>query len=657
MVNITINDKKIQVPEGTTVLRAAESAGIEIPTLCAHPQLTPYGGCRLCVVEIEGARTLQTSCTLPVYENMVVKTNTEKVKKARSFILTLIFSDRNHFCPYCQVSGGDCELQNSAYGEGMTHWALQPNWQPFEVDASHPYIIIDHNRCILCRRCVRACDELAGNFTLGFEERGAKSILVSDLGCKLGDSSCISCGACVQVCPTGAIIDRWSAYRGHVEDTQQTKSICTGCSIGCGIEVHARDNHLIKINGDWDSSVNQGIICKTGRFLPISEDRERIVTPLVRKDGKLKAATWEEANAVVADKLNSLIGKNGNGIAAAASTRMTAEALTAFRDLFITNAKSDMVTSLEEGKFSALQAKVAREAGAAFEGKLETIKASDCVVLIGEEIVDHHEVAGFFIKRNLPKNVKLIVIDQKTNKLSDLADVALISKDMPNTIQGLAAAFTKQGHGNSSVPASALAVAAKASGLDEKAFAAAADLIGAAQAPVFIIGNAVSGDAHEAALKTIIQLAEATGTEKCLVTLKGNANSVAAEQLGLNSAFKIAGHQAVYLALADEVPTQSLIKLVEKAPFLIVQASYVSQISAQADVVLPVEMWAETQGHYINLEGRIQKTTALLTAPADAKSSEAVLLGLAEKLGFKIATKNWKDSVSKAVSSVEIVED
>ncbi len=157
MIKLTIDGKTVEVKEGTTVLEAAEQADVYIPTLCHHPQLTPYGGCRLCMVDIEGARTLQPSCTLPATDGMVIKTNTEKVLAARKFVLTLIFSERNHFCMYCPVSDGDCELQNRAYDEDMTHWDLQPNWLPFEVDASHPYIVLDNNRCILCRRCVRAC--------------------------------------------------------------------------------------------------------------------------------------------------------------------------------------------------------------------------------------------------------------------------------------------------------------------------------------------------------------------------------------------------------------------------------------------------------------------------------------------------------------------
>src|SRR5690606_10061380 len=141
----------------------------------------------------------QAACTIPVSNNMVIHTESEKVKKAREFALSLIFSERNHFCPYCQVSGGDCELQNAAYRLGMTHWPLQPNWQPFPVDASHPYIILEHNRCILCRRCIRACNELVGVNTLGVANRGARTFIIADFEVPLGESTCVSCGMCVQV--------------------------------------------------------------------------------------------------------------------------------------------------------------------------------------------------------------------------------------------------------------------------------------------------------------------------------------------------------------------------------------------------------------------------------------------------------------------------
>ena len=370
MINITIDGTKHEVPEGTTVLQACRLAGVEVPTLCDHKSLAPYGGCRLCLVEVEGARTLQPSCTLPAGNNMVDRTDTPKTKEARKFVLSLIFSERNHFCMYCQVSGGDCELQNAAYHEGMTHWPLSPNYQPYQVDASHPDFVLDQNRCILCRRCVRACGELVGNFTLGFEERGANSLLVADFGAPLGQSSCIACGTCIQVCPTGALIDRDSAYRGRETQVEHHLTTCIGCSVGCGVDVLTRDNHLVRIDGDWDAAVNAGVICKAGRFEPVNDERQRVVTPLVRKNGSLKAATWDEALEAISSQLKPLAGKKNDGVAAVASTRLPVEALSAFKQLFAGGMGSSLVTSTEEGRSTITASAVAKDLGQAFEDLL-----------------------------------------------------------------------------------------------------------------------------------------------------------------------------------------------------------------------------------------------------------------------------------------------
>ena len=398
MYHLKIDDKEIDVPQGTTVLNAARMAEIDIPTLCDHPNLEPYGGCRLCLVEVEGARTLQPSCTLPVVNDMVVHTSTEKVKSARKFVLSMIFSERNHFCPFCQVSGGDCELQNSAYNEDMTHWPIQPNWQPFEVDASHPFFILDNNRCILCRRCVRACGELVGNFTLGMEERGSKTMLVADLGIPLGSSSCISCGTCVQICPTGALIDRWSAYRGHESDVTKTETICIGCSIGCGIEVISRNNNFIRVDGNWNAEVNGGVLCEIGRFYPLDEKRERIATPLIRKNGTLKAATWDEALSLISEKFHPFIGKKDDGIAAIASTRLPSEALYAFKQLFSEKFGSLMVTSTEEGRYTSYVSDLVSDSGIV-EGTLKDLEKADVILTIGTDLTKDHQLAGFYRKK------------------------------------------------------------------------------------------------------------------------------------------------------------------------------------------------------------------------------------------------------------------
>lgn len=652
MINLTIDGKNIDVPEGTTVLRAAEKAGINIPTLCDHPELTPYGGCRLCLVEVEGARTLQPSCTLPVNNNMVVRTATDKVKNARKFVLTLIFSERNHFCPYCQVSGGDCKLQNAAYGEDMTHWPLQPNWQPYAVDASHPYFILDNNRCILCRACVRACGELVGNFTLGFEERGAKSFLVADLGTPLGESTCISCGTCLQVCPTGALIDRQSAYRGKETQVEHKLTVCAGCSIGCGLDILTRDNRMVRIEGNWDAEINGGVLCKVGRFMPLEENRERIATPLVRKDGALKAATWDEALKVIAGKLAPLAGKNGSGVAAIASTRMTAEALSTFKQLFADHMGSGMVTSLEEGQYTAASSALAAETGAAFEGTLESLDKSDCIVVLNADLIREHEVASFFIKRGIPNGAKLIVVDSGANSLDAIAQLAVKTGKAAyaDVLGGLTSATVKLGLSKVEAPvASSLDVIAAKTGIDARLYMEAAFHIATAQKPAFIYGK----DVTSAELKALLELARVTGAT--VLGLKGEANSMVAALLGLEKPFALNGQQAVYVALGDDTPTQRLVKRLEGAPFMVVQASFASQLTASADVVLPVERWVEQEGHYISLDGHIQAGIRAVDAAEEVRSNTAVLEELNASLGFA-PTSDWKEQISQRVPSAALVE-
>ncbi len=660
MVQITINGKQIEVPEGTTVLRAAEMAGIKIPRLCDHKELTPYGGCRLCLVEVQGVRVPMASCTLPVSQGQVIHTETEALKKSRKFILSMLFSERNHFCPFCQVSGGDCELQNAAYGEEMTHWPIQPGWNNFVVDTSHPYFVLDNNRCILCRRCVRACAEMAGNFTLSVAERGAKSMIVADTDVPLGESSCIKCGSCVQVCPTGAIIDRTSAYQVHDKDLTPVKSICRGCSVGCSVTLMVRDNRIVRIEGDWEGAVNRGALCEFGRYAPITDARKRITTPLLKKNGKLEPVSWNEALKVVADKLKPLT-TDKDGIAAIISTRLPAETLTAFKELFAGN---EVVTSIEEGVSTASVMQFAQKQGA-FEGKLDVLKTADTVLCIGTDIGRTHMVAGFLFKRNLPKGTRLINIDPEKNELDDIANVSLKNKPGSDLalIHGLQAIIVKEGLGRSPLaiptPEALLDEAIRETGLTLEQLTQAARVLANAITPVILYGNGITVQRDECLVEELYNLAVLTGAvdqERAgLLSVKGQPNSLTAALLGLEQAFKLNGQKAVYVALGDDRVSQSLVERLSRAPYLAVQASYESKLTEQADVVLPVSTWTELEGHYINLDGRIQKAERVLAAPENVHDSLTVLHELATRMNMSLES-NWQQAILERKSSVALMD-
>jgi len=610
MVNITIDGKQVSVPEGTTVLRAAENAGVVIPTLCDHKELAPYGGCRLCLVEVEGARTLQPSCTLPVTPNMVIHTATDKVKEARKFVLSLIFSERNHFCMFCQVSGGDCELQNSAYAEGMTHWPLQPNYTPFTVDASHPYFVIDNNRCILCRRCVRACGELIGNFTLGIEERGANSYLVADLGGPIGESTCVSCGTCVQVCPTGAIIDRQSAYNGREKDTTKVKTICTRCSIGCGMEVLTRDNRVVRIDGDWEASINHGLLCSIGRFEPLINDKERIPTALVAGTNGQKASTLDGA----VKEAVSLI-QTAEPAAALITDNASLEELSLFSQLFGGNSK--VKTGVLGGNgFLQMEENVTFTS----ESSLSAVTNCDVVILIGADLAANHQVAGFMVKRQLPTGSKMIMLSDAKNGFSANADAVL------DTSKGLELALKELIHG-----------------IKDESASPAKYLVNAKSVGIIVGETAGSGDfsVQSGLIKDLSETLVKSGKATYILSLKGGANGSALRQFGLNHSMDLNGVKTVILFQGEDTVDQKMIQKLNSIPNLVVIGSYNSNLAARAKVVIPASTWWETSGTYMNIEKKLQESQLITRSTDDIISMQDTLSIFGKHLGIEL-NADWQ---------------
>ena len=270
-VKLTIDGKEVSVDGGLTILEAARQNGINIPTLCHHEALSNWGGCRMCVVEVDGSPKLVASCVMPVREGMVVVTTNDYIIECRRTMLEFIFAERNHNCMFCPQSG-DCELQNLAYELQMDHLTVAFSFNPFPTDVTNEYMAIDHNRCILCGRCVRACKEIAGASVLNFQNRGPKNLIGMDLNETREQSTCYGCGVCMQVCPTGAMVNRYRghyAVKGHSKDWQQLDTVCSQCGLLCPTIHFVKDNTLIKIEGKLTRANGRpdlGQLCYKGRF-------------------------------------------------------------------------------------------------------------------------------------------------------------------------------------------------------------------------------------------------------------------------------------------------------------------------------------------------------------------------------------------------------
>jgi len=316
---VTIDAVQIKVPAGTTVLEAARSAGIYIPTLCYDPDLEPYGACCLCVVEIEGMRGLPTSCTTPVTDGMVVHTETELVRLSRITTMELIMANHHGNCLTC-AKNQQCELQKiAAYlGMGDEHFErLRKSQVTVEIDDTNPAFIRDMNKCILCAKCVRACHEITGVDAIDLAFRG-NSATVSTFGDRpILDSRCESCGECVTRCPTGALV-----FRDTRQPTKEVESTCPYCAVGCQMYLGVRGNEIVSVRGNQEGPSNEGHLCVKGRFgvADFVNHETRLRVPLIKRNGKFEEATWEEALGLVAEKLKTYKSEEIGVISSARST-------------------------------------------------------------------------------------------------------------------------------------------------------------------------------------------------------------------------------------------------------------------------------------------------------------------------------------------------
>ncbi|QGN08075.1 ferredoxin [Halorhabdus sp. CBA1104] len=601
-VTLEIDGQEVQARDGQTILDAAREAGIDIPTLCEHANLSNVGACRMCLVEVDGERT-ETACTTAAQDGMEISVETDELWDHRRTMLEMMFADQNHYCMYCEMEG-DCELEDMFNRAGLDSSRVPLEYADIEPDASNDYITMDLDRCISCGRCVRTCDEIVGNGTLNFGNRGRETTIVADDDVSLGESSCVSCGSCVQACPTGALYSPLSAYKGRERNCEVETTTCSECSLGCELEVYTNSGRIVKIEGNEDGPAG-GQLCEMGRFELLADGRERLAEPQI--DGETVAL--EEAIDRVSETL-----AEANAVNAFASDRLPSETLAALSEALSAYDANLEVPGADRAKreadvLEALEAELDIETDDLFVESLHDIEDSDTLVVYDTGIVDSHPVAASYVRRAANDGTTVVTIDDGEDRLERFADHSI-------ELTAPAATVTEQVSDVFEEGTEALADATVEDAVD-----VSLQLSGDA---TFVLGPAVE---DTETMVDIFGLA-ATSDNKVL-SLGAGANSAVAdvETDDLDERADVA-----YLCSADDRgdDLDRAIKLAREADTVIAQATRASALTELADIVIPALDWFERDGTIVDVDGEDRAIERVLDPRGEIDSDRELLADLQE---------------------------
>lgn len=424
VVRLTIDGVEVAVPVGTSVMRAAALVGTKVPKLCATDSLESFGSCRMCVVEIEGRKGYPASCTTPVEAGMVVTTQNQKLADLRRNVMELYISDHPLDCLTCAVNG-DCELQDTAGEVGLRavrYGYDGENHLLAEKDESNPYFTFDPSKCIVCSRCVRACEETQGTYALTIDGRGFASKVAAGQDESFMDSECVSCGACVDACPTATLTENSIIEAGVPEHSIITT--CAYCGVGCGFKAEMRGNEVVRMTPWKDGAANEGHACVKGRFaFGYATHPDRITKPMIRDsiDDSWQEVSWQEAIDYAATRLREIQAEHGRkSIGAISSSRCTNEEVWLVQKLVRTAFGNNNIDTCARVCHSptgyGLKVTLGESAGTQ---TFKSVEKSDVIVVMGANPTDAHPVFASRMKRRLAEGAKLIIIDPRKIDLVD----------------------------------------------------------------------------------------------------------------------------------------------------------------------------------------------------------------------------------------------
>ena len=696
-IKLEINGRSVSAPAGVSVFRAAELNGAYIPSLCSHKDLSPFGGCRLCIVEIDGMRGYPLSCTTTAAEGMKVLTDTVAIQEVRREVLQLILSEHPSSCLICSeaeecrkfmgtvrkagVTSGcrycpndqQCELQDVVDTLGVAEIDYPILYRGFEAERGDPFFDRDYNICILCGRCVRMCQEMRGTGILAFKWRGPETTIGPAFGRSHIEAGCEFCGACVSVCPTGALAEKASKWDGKPDSA--LVSTCPFCAIGCQLELWHQDKRFSKALPVLDPEVNDGQACIKGRFClgEVSHHFERARKPMSKQGSYWKEVTWDEALDEAAGKLKGLKPGDFAMLLSPDTSNESLYSAQKFTRMAIgTNAVDSSARRSLTGGFDFW--------ASLFRGpiSIQGINKSSRILAVGLDTRFNFSIIGVEIRKALNKGARLVTVDERETNLARYAEVWL--QPLPGAegklLKALVAGMGSEKKG--------LKAAAKACGVDAAALAEAVELLEDPEDFTVIVGPAVfrhtaTGDLVEA-LMALAKIANAnvipvyTGTNTrgalemgafadLLPGVAGRKNKKTVARLEKAWGGKLPSDEGItFDQIYSGEKRPKVLYLVGSAPFfkrpecdfLIVQDIF--EPDFEVDLFLPAASFLESGGTLINIEGRVQEAPRLEELPDSVMYGRArpdwwIFSRLAGKLGAKGFDYESEEDVLREIAS------